>query len=80
MDGYEPHDHITLAVVQGPLPPVLAVAGEVYPGYGDRVGGRGGYTGTQPSTSPRTHISLFLRLGPYPRPNEGKSRDIDEVS
>ena len=39
-----------------------------------------GYTGTQPGPVPRTHISHILRLGPYPRPNEGNIKVIDEVS
>ena len=53
-----------------------SAVGEVYPGYGTGVGTGRGYTGYHPRTHPRTHIDLFLRLRPYPRPNEG----ISEVS
>ena len=33
---------------------------------------------TQPSQDP--HLTIFLRLRPYPRPNEGISQVYDEVS
>ena len=39
-----------------------------------------GYTGTPPSTIPGSHITVYLRYKPYPRPNEGLLRCIDEVS
>ena len=50
----------------------------MYPGWG-WVGTWRGYTGT-PSTVPGPIFSIFLRLRAYPRPNEGKSEDIYEVS
>ena len=46
----------------------------------DEVGGWEGYTGTQDPAIPGPIISIFLRLKPYPRPNEGLFNSIDEVS
>ena len=47
--------------------------------WDDWVAGRG-YTGTPPSTIPGSHITVNLRLRPYPRPNEGYFQVYDEVS
>ena len=49
--------------------------GGVYPGWGWE-----GYTGYYPGPIPGTHIELILASEPYPRPNEGKFKVIDEVS
>ena len=59
------------------------VPGGVYPGCGSW-GGPGGYTGraipVPHQDHPRTIFSLFLRLGPYPRPNEANFSIFNEVS
>ena len=49
-------------------------------GGGDGVGPGEGYTGTPPGPSQGPIISHILSLRPYPRPNEGNSQVIDEVS
>ena len=64
VDGYEPHDHIWYAVVQGPLPPVLVGTGEGVPGVWDRVGTGEGYTGTQPRPSQDPYLVLIQPQGP----------------
>ena len=52
----------------------------VYPGWGIAGGCREGYTGYPPGTVPGPVFNTILRLRPYPRPNEGNLRLIDEVS
>ena len=52
----------------------------VYPGWWDE-GWPGGVLYRYPGPAlQNTHIQSYLRLGPYPRPNEGLLRYIDEVS
>ena len=52
----------------------------VYPGYGTGWGTGRDYTGYYPAPSQDPQISHILRLGPYPRPNEGNSEVILKVS
>ena len=84
MDGYEPHGIIYSAVMtvrQCHQPcTTRRCTGEVYPGYGIRVGTGEGYTGYYPDLIPGPIIEHILALRPYPRPYEGNLRLNNEVS
>ena len=75
VDGFEPHDTFNLWVLRCTGSRQLWTVGEVYPGW-CRTGGAGRVLYRYPtSTIPGPVFSIFLRLRPYPRPNEANFRD-----
>ena len=70
-DGFEPHDHITPAVLTRARDTVLPGGEGCTRGGGDGLGGWGGLYRYPPTAIPGPIFRLIPGIRPYPRPNEG---------